>query len=851
MLTVAWRMLRQRPASMIATFVALCFAVTVITACGLMLESGVQYHAASSRYAAAPVLVATVGITVTDGTGSDRKAKSYPLAERGHVNSSLAAKIAMVPGVRAAIADVAVPAQVIARGGATATAQVHPWAAARLAPFTLRAGSAPATSREVVLERRLAASSGAQPGQQVRLRLAAGQKTFTVSGIAAPAGTVPGNPTVFVDGAESRALSGHPGEADVIGVLTDQAAGAGTLANAVRRVLPPESRRPSGAYPRVYAGVDRGAAETAGAGTGAGAVIAVSAVAGGSAVLIAVLVIAGTVGLSVTQRHRDIALLRAIAATPRQVRRMVVREATILGLLAGAAGVWPGLAGASWLRDQFVSRGLAPASFRLHVSWLPPLVAVSVALLIAGIAASVASLRASRIRPIEALAGTAAERTGLGIIRTALGLITLAGGVTLSVVTAHAGGGNAASVMVPTVFVLVVAVTLGSPLLIRGAAMTVGRVLNGFGVTGRLAAANVVTSARRLSAVVGSLVLGVALGASMWFMPASEQHIAAEQRRAGLAADYVVTAAAPGLQASVTTAIRETPGVVAATGVVASTLLAPQGGVTGYTTQGVDAATLSRTLDLGVTSGSIAGLHGSTIAIDTRTAQALHLHVGDQFRGWFGDGAPASLRVVAIYTRGLGFTQMTVPRDVLIGHTTARMNNAVFVATAAGWPGVTAALRAELQRLAPGSSPRARAAYQAALNTRLAQDAWSNQVIAAVLLVYVTIATVNTLVMAAMARRREFAILRLAGTTRTQVLRMVYLEQTLLLGLALVIGGAITAATLVPTVKAVTGSAMPYIPLTGWVALIGGTVLLGTVAMITPARWILRMRPVEAIGIRE
>ena len=372
-----------------------------------------------------------------------------------------------------------------------------------------------------------------------------------------------------------------------------------------------------------------------------------------------------------------------------------------------------------------------------------------------------------------------------------------------------------------------------------------------FGVTGQLAAANVVISARRLSAVMGSLVLGLALGGSMWFVPASEQHIAAEQRRAGLAADYVVTAAAPGLQASVTTAIRDTPGVIVATGVVASTLLAPQGGVTGYTTQGVDAATLSRALHLGVTSGNIAGLHGSTIAIDTQTAQALHLHVGDEFRGWFGDGAPASLRVVAIYTRGLGFTQMTVPRDVLIGHTTARMNNAVFVATAAGWPGAAAALRAELQRLAPGSSLRARAAYQAALNQSLAQNAWSNQVIAAVLLVYVTIAAVNTLVMAAMARRSEFAILRLAGTTRTQVLRMVYLEQTLLLGLALVIGGAITAATLVPTVKAVTGSATPYIPVTGWVALIGGTVLLGTAAMITPTRWSLRMRPVEAIGIRE
>ena len=691
MLRVAWRMLRQRPASLIATLMALCFGVAVVTACGVMLESGIRFHGASPRYAGAPVLVATTDLATTDGSGADREVVSDPLAERGHVASSLAGRIATVPGVRAAIPDVAVPVQVIARSGA-APAEVHPWASARLAPFTLQAGSAPAASGDVVLDNRQAASLGVRPGQPVQLRLATGLTTFKVSGIAAPAGRAPDVPTVFVDGAEAQILAGHPGQADVIGVLADRGVSAGTLADAVRRALPAVPDRPSGAYPRVYTGAGRGAVELVGGAAGSAIVIAVSAAAGGSVLLIAALVIAGTVGLSVTQRHRDIALLRAIAATPRQVRRMVIRETTMLALVAGAAGVWPGLAGVSWLRDQFVSHGLVPATFRLHVSWLPPLVAVSAALLIAVVAAWIASLRTSRVRPTEALGETATERTGLGVVRTVLALIALAGGVTLSIVTAHAGA-NAVGVMVPAVFLLVVAVALGSPLLIRGTAMTAGRALYGFGVTGRLAAANTATSARRLSAVVGSLVLAVALGGSIWFVPASEQHAAVEQRRAGLVAGYVVTAPAPGLQPSVTTVIRHTPGIAAATGVVDSTIFPPQGADSGYTAQGVDPGTLSRTLDLGVTSGSLAGLDGNTIAVDTQTAQALHLRVGDRFRGWFGDGTPAGLRVVAIYTRGLGFAQLTVPHDVLIGHTTARMDSAVFVATAPGQPGAAAALR--------------------------------------------------------------------------------------------------------------------------------------------------------------
>jgi putative ABC transport system permease protein len=83
------------------------------------------------------------------------------------------------------------------------------------------------------------------------------------------------------------------------------------------------------------------------------------------------------------------------------------------------------------------------------------------------------------------------------------------------------------------------------------------------------------------------------------------------------------------------------------------------------------------------------------------------------------------------------------------------------------------------------------------------------------------------------------------------VLRMVRLEQALLLSLAQVVGGAIAAATLVPMVMAITASAVPYIPVAGWAAVIGGTAVLGSLATIVPIRQVLRIAPVEAIGIRE
>ena len=837
MTRVAWRMLVQRPASMIATLLALWFAVGIVTTCGVMLESGIRFHGTVSRYAAAPVLVATTDLRLTEGSGEDRDTESFPLAQRGRLDPSLAARVSAAPGVRAVVTDAAVPGQLIA-GGRTAPVELHPWSAARLAPFTLTAGAAPAAG-EVVLDQSIADRIGARPGREISLGLASGTRTFTVGGIAAAAGAAP---IVFLN---DTALPAAP---QVIGVFGRPGVGPKALADAVRHVLPPPPHRLSGAYPRVFTGAGRGSVESAEVANGREFVIAVSSVFGGCALLIAVLVIAGTVGLSVKQRHRDIALLRALAATPRQVRRMVVREAAVLGLVAGAAGTWPGLLGADRLRAEFVSRGMVPDTFRTHLSWLPPVVAASAALLIAVVAAWIASLRASRIRPTEALAETAVERGGLGVIRTALGLVALAGGITLCVVSSSVSGDSAAGISVATVFTMVVSVALLSPVLIRVAAATFGRALYLAGVTGRLAAANTATSARRLSAVVSSLVLAVALGGSLWFVQTSELHVAAAQIRAGVVADHVVTPAAPGLRPEVTDAIRRTDGVVAATGVVRGTLYSPRGGITDLSAQGVDPAGLARTMDLGVTGGSVAGLRGDTVAVDKLTAQSLHLRVGGEFRGWFGDGQAARLRVVAIYTRGLGFAQLTVPRDTLLPHTAAGLDDAVFVA---GDDRAATAVQAELDRLAPGSTLLGRDAYQADLGEDLRENAWTNQMVTGVLLIYAVISAANTLGMYALGRRREFAVLRLSGTTRPQVLRMVRLEQVLLLGLSLVVGAAIAAATLIPMVKGITGSATPYIPLAGWVAVIGGVVLLGGAATVLPVRRVLRMRPVEAIGLRE
>jgi putative ABC transport system permease protein len=105
--------------------------------------------------------------------------------------------------------------------------------------------------------------------------------------------------------------------------------------------------------------------------------------------------------------------------------------------------------------------------------------------------------------------------------------------------------------------------------------------------------------------------------------------------------------------------------------------------------------------------------------------------------------------------------------------------------------------------------------------------------------------------MAALARRRELALLQLVGVTRRQLRRMVNAEQAGLLGAAVLIGAAIAALTLGAIVRALTGSPIPYIPPLGWVAVLGGITALALVSTIWPVRRMLRTPPIENIGTKE
>ena len=149
-------------------------------------------------------------------------------------------------------------------------------------------------------------------------------------GVARPSHPVSQQTAIFLTDAEATRLAGHPGLVDAIGVLAAPGFDVSRL-------------RAAAGGAQVLTGGARGAAEYPELERTRTALIPVTAAFGGLAMFIAIFVVASTLGLSIQQREREIALLRAVAATPGQIRRMIAWEAAIVALVGSAAGIWPGI----------------------------------------------------------------------------------------------------------------------------------------------------------------------------------------------------------------------------------------------------------------------------------------------------------------------------------------------------------------------------------------------------------------------------------------------------------------------------------------------------------------------------
>ncbi|GAA3568336.1 ABC transporter permease [Kribbella ginsengisoli] len=854
MIRLALSSLRFRAAAFLAIFVAVLLGSSLMSAAGGLLETGLRLSAAPQRLAGAPIIVTgRPAYHPPNGSGS----VAYP--ERHGVDPALVAKLANTPGVAKAIPDVSFPAVVaqdkdngrkaeeegggkVAEVGNGAAAELdgsdgaglggHAWGSAALTPYKLIAGAAPATG-QVVLDNRLA--HGAKPGDKVRVIVSGTAREFVLAGVASPQHEVD-VPSIFFAAADAAAAGASrqalsvPARVDAIGVFP--AAGT-SVPELVKRLELPEGVS-------ALTADDRGAAEFAGIATSLPLII-LSGVFGGMVAVVMALVVSATIGLSVRQRRRELALLRASGATPGQVHKMVVAETMLVAVVALIGGLLLGRTMGRWIFGTLSGNGVVPAALRFDQGPLPFAGAAVLTLVILRLTVGFAAGRAARIRPIQALTEAAVPPVVIGRVRLIIGAVFAAATVGVGMSTIFMSPTNAAAIGGPAVLTGSIAVAVLGPLVIR--AMLTDRITafleRRAGTNGVLAAINLRVRAVQFAAILVPITLATAIALGNIYSQTTQQKAAVEAYTDNLIADTVITSAVGGIPAGMFDQVRSAPGVTAASELVRSKGWIEEPYDTTHTSDPWPLLGLNGPVYKGkVRAGSLDQLTGDTVALPPGAARHLKVGVGDQIGVRLGDDALVKVRIVALVEGTSGYESILLPSALLAAHTTAGLPSQILLKTSqpvdvGAWPGTTVGGRALLS-----------AEYDAGLGV----DAWIAYLLAAIAIAYTAIASINTIAVAVLDRRREFGLQRLTGSTRKQVSKMLYLENLVIAALGLVLGLVAACFSVFPIAIATRGWPIPSGPiwvLLGWVVLV---LLLVVPVTGIAARLAMRPKPMDAVN---
>ncbi|MFF7473524.1 FtsX-like permease family protein [Streptomyces sp. NPDC008092] len=839
----ALRMAAHRIASLLAVACAVLGAAALITATGVLAESGLRSQLPPGRLGGADVVVAA--------DQEYRVSGDLPIAlpERATVPAGLTARLARLPGVTLAVGDLGFPAAVTdPRGrllppadGQDPAAAGHGWSSTKLLAGARVEGRAPAAPAEVAV----AATTGLSVGDRVRV---------TANGRAATAYRVsalvhaPDAGVYFTDrrAAELAARdSTKTGAArtrtvDLIGLRTRPGA-TGQVASAVRAAV-------AGTGLQVLTGADRGTAVAPGAGSARSLLVLLSSSLAGIVLLVTGFVTTGALGVAIAGQRRDLALLRAVGATPRQIRRLAAAQSTAVAVVALVPGVALGYLLADRFRTLLVHRDVLPDQLPLTRSPFPALVTVVLLLAAVRLSARCAAWRTSRMPATEAVAESRSEPRTPSRPRTVAGLLLIAASGALSVTpllqrTVIGASGTSVAGMVAAI-----GLALAGPALVRAAGEAVVRRLRpGVSAPTWLAMSNVRAYAQRVTGVVSPLAMAVVFVLTYTLTQTTVLAATADDTRTGTLGQYRLSAAAlGGLPADTLAEVRRQPGVRAVAPVGTTTVVWPYRMFGDTETESAAALILTPAardvLDLGVTRGGLTGLTGATVAVSSEVAGPRDAGLGARVKLFLGDGAPVEATVVAVYDRGLGFGPVVLSHDLAAGHTTSGLDQSVLVrtdGTATAERGLAALAAARPGLALSDASPRAGADTP--------PEVWVNLAVIVVLLGYLLLSIANRLVAATAQRRTEIAALRLVGTTPKQILAMMRREAGVIAAAALVSGVALSAVPLALLGEGFLSRPWPAGPVWLLPAAAVTVVVTAYVTIELPTRKALRVPPAEAV----
>ncbi|MFI1411910.1 ABC transporter permease [Streptomyces sp. NPDC020707] len=582
----------------------------------------------------------------------------------------------------------------------------------------------------------------------------------------------------------------------------------------------------------------------------------------GIAVLVGVFLIVNTFSMLIAQRTRELGLLRALGADRRQVRRSVLTEAILLGLVGSTLGLATGIGLAYGLIKLMSVFGMNLKTTEMVIGWGTPVAAYVVGVGVTFVAAYLPARRAAVVSPMAALAD--AEIAGVGRplrVRAVVGAIVGALGASALVGCSTATDtSSAASLLGLGVVLTLIATVIAGPLLVR----PVIRVLGGFfpavfGSVGRMSQRNALRNPRRTGATAAALMVGLALVGGMSVASASMTKSFDEQIDKTLGADFVVQ------NANFMPFPQEITGKVMATegaGLVVRQRFAPvavrlpDGKRVETTAAGYD-PDLDKVARITYAEGdTAAALADGNIAMDAGFAEDHDVRVGSTIPVEFQAGRKTELKVAALTdqdaaegfgTQGglfLGFA--TVEKFVPGGQ-----DSALYVNAASGTSADT--LRTALDKTLdpyPQVQVRDLADYKKLIHDQIAVLLYLVYALLGLAIVIAVLGVVNTLALSVVERTREIGLLRAIGLGRRQLRRMIRLESVVIAVFGAVLGLALGLVwgVCVQQVLALQGMKAFAIPWATLIAVVVGSAVVGMVAALLPALRASRMNVLAAIA---
>ena len=570
------------------------------------------------------------------------------------------------------------------------------------------------------------------------------------------------------------------------------------------------------------------------------------------ALVVGSFVIANTFSMLVGQRTRELALLRAVGLSRRQVRRLVLGEAALVGLLGGVAGIAAGYGfavPAVRLLDQ-------AGSATVVVRWPALLAALAVAVGVTVLSTWSSARRAAGTPPVAALRGEITALPRDIRRRTIAGAIVAAPGIA---VYGYAGLTDQIDEQVGTVglggaVLLILAVILLAPALCRLLLGSLSAPLARLGATGRLAAGNARRNPRRTAATASALMISLSVVTGLTIFGHSVERYTVASVRDGVAAQLVAQpagdaeAAIP--QRSVDRLARA-PGVRAVAALRYGLLPVRVGPLATQASATItDPAALGTALRLTMLSGQVDDLDGG-VFVSGDLARRYGVSVGDRLTLGWPRGGERELAVTGVYQGTSVVSGVLVPQVVALPHLEEADAFTAFVAIAPGAD--EAAVRAGLERALadrPDLVVRSRSEY---LDTELRAADQVLGVLYSLLALAVVIGVLgvaNTLALSVVERTREIGLLRALGLTRRQLRTVIRAESTLiaLAGGVLGIAGGWLLGAMFQRAALRTGLLEAAVPAGQLLAALAGLAVAGVAAAAWPARRAARTDVLAAIA---